>query len=242
MIQLRVYPTRNAVARAAAAQFVSASERAMTTRGRFVIALSGGSTPLDMFRLLVDEYTTAVEWVHTQVFWGDERCVPSNDPENNAHNARLALLDHVPIPINNIHRVQTELSPEDAADDYEHTLRDYFESRGMSEPRFDLLLLGMGSEGHTASLFPGSEALHEEERWVVPTYVEKLDSWRVTLTPVALNAATKVVFLVAGDEKAPALAQVLGETKQPDLYPAQIIDPPRGDVLWIADEAAASQL
>ncbi len=242
MMQIRVYPSRNAVARAAAAQFVSAAERAITTQGRFTVALSGGSTPHDMFRLLVDEDATTIDWARTQVFWGDERCVPLKDSENNAHGARQALLDHVQIPVNNIHRIQTDLAPEAAADNYEQTLRSFFGSRGLDQPRFDLLMLGMGSEGHTASLFPGSSALYEQERWVVPTYVEKLESWRVTLTPVALNAATKVLFLVAGEEKAPVLKHVLNEYKQPYLYPAQIIDPPQGDVLWIVDEAAASQL
>ncbi len=242
MTQLRVYPTRNAVAQAAAAQFVAAAERAQTARERFIVALSGGHTPRDLFRILVDEYGTTVDWVHTQVFWGDERCVPQQDLENNAHMARLALLDHVQIPMSNIHRVQTDLDPEAAAADYERTLRQYFGARGLQQPRFDLVLLGLGSEGHTASLFPGSPALHETDRWTSAVYVEKLDSWRVTLTPVALNAATKVIFLVVGEEKASILKQVLSDPKQPDLYPAQIINPPQGQVLWIADEAAASQL
>ncbi len=242
MTQLRVYPTRNAVAQAATAQFVTAAERAQTARDRFIVALSGGNTPRDMFRMLVNEYGTTLDWVHTQVFWGDERCVPMNDVENNAHNARLALLDQVPIPLNNIHRIQSELPPEAAAADYERTLRQYFGARGLQQPRFDLVLLGLGPEGHTASLFPGSPALHEQEHWVSAVYVEKLESWRVTLTPLALNAATKVIFLVVGEEKAPILKQVLSEPKQPDLYPAQIVNPPQGQVLWIADEAAASQL
>ena len=242
MTQLRVYPTRNAVAQAAAAQFVAAAERAQTARERFAVALSGGNTPRDLFRTLVDDYGTTIDWVHTHVFWGDERCVPLDDVENNAHMARQTLLDHVQIPMNNIHRIQTELDPKAAAADYERTLHQYFGARGLQQPRFDLVLLGLGPEGHTASMFPGSPALHETERWVSEVYVEKLDSWRVTLTPVALNAATKVIFLVVGEEKAGILKQVLSDPKQPDLYPAQIIDPPQGQVLWIADEAAASQL
>ena len=242
MRQLRVYPTRNAVAQAAATQFVSAAERAQTVHERFTVALSGGHTPRDLFRTLVDEYGTTVDWVRTQVFWGDERCVPLNDVENNAHMARLSLLDHIPIPLNNIHRMQTEQPPEAAAEDYEGMLRRYFGARGLQQPRFDLVLLGLGPEGHTASLFPGSPALHETERWTKAVYVEKLDSWRVTLTPLALNAATKVIFLVVGEEKAAILKQVLSDPKQPDLFPAQVIDPPQGEVLWIADEAAASQL
>jgi len=241
MSQVRVYPTRNAAAHAAAVQFVAAAERAVTTRERFTVALSGGTTPRDVYHLLsADSTYEGVEWRKVRVFWGDERCVPYNDPQNNAHMAREALLNHVQIPVHNIHRVQTELPPEQAADDYEQTMRSYFAERGMNQPRFDFMMLGMGAEGHTASLFPNSPLLHETERWVAATYVEPLDSWRVTLTPVALNAASKIVFLVVGEDKAEALKRVLSEPKQPDLYPAQIVDPPQGQVTWIVDKAAAA--
>ncbi len=210
-------------------------------RERFAVALSGGSTPRDLFRLLsTDEYSSSIDWQRVHVFWGDERCVPLDDKDNNAHMARETLLNHVPIPVPNIHRVESQLEPEAAAQDYEKTLRAYFSERGLKEARFDLLLLGMGGEGHTASMFPGSPALHETQRWVMPVYVEKLSSWRITLTPPALNAAAKVIFLIAGEEKAPAVKAVLGDPKQPDLYPAQIINPPQGEVLWILDQPAAS--
>jgi 6-phosphogluconolactonase len=241
--QLRVYPTRNDVARAAAAQVVDACDKALTTRGRFTIALSGGSTPRELYRLLAtEEYASSFDWQRIHVFWSDERCVPLNSPDNNAHMARDVLLNHVPISISNIHRVQSELEAEAAAQDYEQTLRKYFAARGMQLPQFDLLLLGMGAEGHTASLFPGSQALYEQERWVVATYVDQLESWRVTLTPVALNAATRIIFLVVGEEKSEALKHVLNEPIQPELYPAQIIDPPQGQVLWIVDHSAAALL
>ena len=243
MSQIRVYPTRIAAAHAAVAQFIVSSEKAITARGRFTVALAGGSTPRDVYRLLAnDEYSPLVEWDHTQVFWGDERCVPLADPENNAHMAREALLDHVSIPMDHIHRVQSQFPPEDAALDYEHILRNYFFARGLDAPRFDLVLLGMGAEGHTASLFPYSSALYERERWCVATFVDKIQQWRITLTPLALNSASKVIFLVVGEEKAEALREVLSEPKNPELFPAQIIDPAEGRVLWIVDQAAASLL
>jgi len=239
--QLRVYPTRSAAAHAAAAQFVASTERAMTTQGRFTVALAGGNTPRDVYRLLAsDEYAPMVDWKNVHVFWGDERCVPLNDAENNAHMARETLLDHVPVPVTNIHRIQSQLPPEEAALDYEKTLRQFFNSRDMKLPRFDLVLLGLGAEGHTASLFPGSPLITERERWAAAVYVEKMKSWRITLTPVALNAASKVIFTVIGEEKAQAVKQILSEPKQPNLLPAQIVDPPEGQVVWIADKAAAS--
>ncbi len=243
MSQVRVYPSRVAAAQAAAAQFITSAEKAVTARGRFTVALAGGSTPRDVYRLLAnDEYAPLVDWEFAHIFWGDERCVPLGDHENNAHMARETLLDSVPIPMDHIHRIQSQFPPEEAALDYEHILRNFFFERGIDAPRFDLVLLGMGAEGHTASLFPHSPALHEPERWCVAAYVEPLQSWRVTLTPLALNAAAKIIFLVVGEEKAEALRQVLSEPKDPDLYPAQMIDPPEGRVLWIVDQAAASLL
>lgn len=243
MSQVRVYPTRIAAAHAAAAQFVATAEKATTARGRFSAVLAGGNTPRDVYRLLAsDEYAPMVSWQQTQMFWGDERVVSLSDPENNGHMARETLLNYVPIPVESIHRIQSSLPPDEAADGYEQTLRDYFNTRGMPEPRFDLVFLGMGEEGHTASLFPHSPVLRERQRWVSATFVEQKQSWRITMTPVALNAASKIIFLVFGEEKAEALRQVLSEPKHPDDFPAQIIDPPQGQVLWIVDKAAASLL
>lgn len=243
MSQVRVYPTRSAAAHAVAAQFVATAEKATTARGRFSVVLAGGATPRDVYRLLAsDEYAPMVAWQKTHVFWGDERAVSLNDPENNAHMARETLLNYVPIPVENIHRIQSQLTPQEAADDYERTLRAYFSTRGMSEPRFDLVLLGMGAEGHIASLFPRTPVLQERSRWVVATYVEPKHTWRISLTPVALNAASKIIFLVIGEEKAQALKQALSEPKRPDDFPAQVINPPQGQVLWIVDKAAAAVL
>lgn len=243
MSQVRVYPTRIAAAHAAAAQFVATAEKAIAARGRFSVALSGGNTPRDVYRLLASsEYSPMIDWKLAQIFWGDERAVPLNDPENNALMALDSLLNHVPIPPENVHRIQSQLPPQDAAQDYEQTLRAYFAGRGLVLPRFDLVLLGLGAEGHTASLFPHSSVLGEREHWVAASFVDPAKSWRITLTPVALNAASKVIFLAGGEEKAQALKQVLGDTKNPDLLPAQIIDPPQGQVLWIVDKAAAALL
>jgi 6-phosphogluconolactonase len=239
--QVRVYPTRSAAAHAAAAQFVATAEKAMNARGRFTVALAGGNTPRDVYRLLAtEEYASMVDWPNVSVFWGDERCVPFNDPENNASMARETLLNHVPVAPNNIYRIQSQLPPQEAAQNYEQTLRRYFSGRGTNLPNFDLVLLGIGAEGHTASLFPGSPLLNEKERWVGAVYVEKMKSWRISLTPVALNAASKVLFTVIGEEKAQAVKQILTEPKQPNLLPAQVVDPPDGQVLWIFDKPASS--
>jgi 6-phosphogluconolactonase len=178
-----------------------------------------------------------VDWARVHVFWGDERCVPPDHPESNYRLAREALLDHVPLPPANVHRIPTEQEPVQAAADYEQTLRRFFGPG--SVPRFDLVLLGLGTDGHTASLFPGTPAVHEYERWVVAHYVSSLPAWRVTLTPAVLNAADQVTFLVAGEEKAGALKQVLAGPYQPDVLPAQVVRPAGGSLLWLVDDAAA---
>ena len=243
MAQVRVYPNRTATAHAAAAQFVATAEKAVTTRRRFTVALAGGSTPRDIYRLLAsDEYSSMMEWDLVHVFWGDERAVPFNDQENNGRMAKETLLNHVPIPAQNVYRIQSQLTPQEAADNYDQTLHRYFGERNMKEPRFDLVMLGLGAEGHTASLFPHSAALSEADHWTMAVYVPQNQSWRITLTPIALNAASKIMFVVVGEEKAQALKQVLSEPKHPDLLPAQIIDPPQGQVLWIVDKAAAMLL
>jgi len=172
------------------------------------------------------------------VFWGDERCVPPEHPESNYRLAREALLDHVPLPLANIHRIHTEREPAQAAADYERTLRRFFGPG--NAPRFDLVLLGLGTDGHTASLFPGTPAVQEHERWVVAHYVPSLAAWRVTLTPAVLNAADQVTFLVAGAEKAGVLDRVLNGPCQPDVLPAQVVRPAGGSLLWLVDAAAQS--
>jgi len=246
MSELKVYPDAKDLAQAAAEHFAARAEVAVASRGRFAVALSGGSTPRATYALLTNpEFVTRVNWPRVHVFWGDERCVPPDHPDSNYSMARQTVLDHVPIPAENIHRVRGEIDPERAADGYERTLRDFFAARpGETEaaPRFDLILLGMGGDGHTASLFPGTAAIHEETRWVVAHFVDKLNAWRVTLTPVVINAAAQVTFLVVGAGKAEQLREVLTGPLQPDLLPSQIVKPADGHLLWLLDAAAAAHL
>ena len=237
---VEVYADGAALAEAVAEQIVTLAWSAITARGRFSIGLSGGSTPRGLFELLAHEsYASRLDWSRVHVFWGDERCVPPDDPESNYGMAREALLKYVPLPDENVRRVRGELPPTQAADDYERALRRFFDDQ---KPRFDLLLQGMGDDGHTASLFPNTKALRERNRWVIPNYVPKLDTWRITLTVTAINAARNVIFIVSGAGKAQALHDVLEGPHQPDNLPSQFFAPANGQVTWMVDEAAASLL
>lgn len=246
MVEIETFPDAAGLARAAADQWVALAAASMAARGQFSVALSGGSTPRALYSLLAtSEFAARVDWSRLNVFWGDERCVPPDHPESNYRMARQALLDHVPVPLSNIHRIPCELEPQQAAAAYEQTLRAWFAGRQIVEgapPRFDLILLGMGEDGHTASLFPGAAALGERTRWVVAYNVISLGAWRVTLTPVVVNAAAHVMFLVSGANKAEKLRQVLTGPYRPDKLPAQIVRPTRGRLIWLADAAAASAL
>ena len=240
MSDVRTYSHASTLARAAAEHFVALAQEAVSARGRFAVALAGGSTPRAMYALLATgEFAPRVDWTRVHIFWGDERCVPPDHPDSNYRMAREALLDHVPIPSDHVHRIQGEIEPALAADAYERTLQAFFTPR---QPRFDLILLGLGDDGHTASLFPGMAAIHEQTRWVVAHYVSKLSAWRVTLTPVAINAAANVTFLVSGATKAERLSQALTGPYQPDILPSQIVRPAEGRLLWLVDAAAAAQL
>jgi 6-phosphogluconolactonase len=183
-----------------------------------------------------------------QIFWGDERMVPYSHTDSNYRMAHAALLIKVPIPESNVHRILGELEPAEAALRYEDVLRETFQVTADEEggesgiPRFDLILLGMGGDGHTASLFPGSDAVHEKKRWAVPNYVKDLGVWRVTLTPPVLNAAAHVLFLIAGGDKAERLYEVLHGPYRPDLLPAQLVEPQAGKLEWLIDEAAGALL
>jgi 6-phosphogluconolactonase len=240
MAEVRVYTGASALARAAAEHFVALSIAAVRAHGQFAVALSGGSTPKTLYSLLAtNEFAARLDWTRVHIFWGDERCVPPEHPDSNYRMARQALLDHAPIPAGNIYRIQGEREPAEAADDYERALQAFFTRR---QPRFDLILLGMGDDGHTASLFPGTAVIHEQARWVVAYYVEKLRAWRVTLTPVVINAAANVTFVVSGAGKAECLSRVLTGPYQPDVLPAQIVRPADGHLLWLLDVDAAAQL
>jgi 6-phosphogluconolactonase len=248
---VEVYPYAQRVANAAADHFVTLAREAMASRGRFAVALAGGSTPKAAYSLLAtNEFARRVDWSRVHVFWGDERCVPPNHPDGNYRMAREALIDRVPLPASNVHRMRGELEPGKAAADYEKTLGTFFDSpfgegaagASVPPPRFDLILLGMGDDGHTASLFPGLRAIHEQRCWVLAHYVEKLEAWRITLTPAIINAAAEVTFVVTGSAKAERLRQVLTGPYQPDVLPAQIVGPDPGRLRWLLDEAAATLL
>jgi 6-phosphogluconolactonase len=236
-----VYSDPDGVARAAAQEFVEHARRFIASEGMFAVALAGGNTPRRMYRVLAaPEYSAHVGWSKVQVFWGDERTVPPDHPDSNYGMARGELLERVPIPKANLHRMEAER--EDlgrAAQEYEGILRDYlaFDARGF--PGFHLILLGLGVEGHTASLFSGSGGLQGTSRWVSTPLVQELGTRRMTLTLPVLNAAHQVLFLVTGAEKAPSLRDVLAGKSEPPL-PAQQVTVPRGRRTFLADAAAAS--
>jgi 6-phosphogluconolactonase len=242
-----VLPDAAALARAAAERFVVAAERAIADHERFVVALSGGSTPRRMYELLAkDSFASRVSWSRVHLLWGDERCVPPTDPESNYRMAREALLDHVPLPAENVHRMHGEDDPARAAQSYEAMLRELLHTpngppRSDPERSIDLALLGLGDNGHTASIFPGSAAVDERERWVMADYVREVAMWRITLTAPVLNAAAAVLFLVSGAAKASVVERVLEGPRQPRELPAQLIAPPRG-MRWMLDRAAAAEL
>jgi 6-phosphogluconolactonase len=226
----------------AAAEFVRQANERSATAGRFVVALSGGSTPRALYSLLADaEFQSQVPWHRVHFFWGDERCVPPEHPDSNYRMAFETLLSKAPVPEKNIHRIEGEEKPEIAAAKYEKAIRDFFQLADSELPRFDLILLGLGDDGHTASLFPGSEALQETRRLAVATYVEKLKSHRVTLTLPVLNHAANIFFLVAGENKTGILKDVL-QRESSKNFPAQQIDPPNGRLVWFVDQAADASL
>jgi 6-phosphogluconolactonase len=220
---------------------------ALAERGRFTFAFSGGNTPRPVYaRLASAVYRDRIDWSRVQVFFGDERCVPPDDPRSNYYMARTVLCDHVPIPAANVHRIHGEDPPEQAAAEYAAELERTFggdaKTGGPPPDGFDLVLLGMGDNGHTASLFPGLAAVTESIHWVMAQYVEVVGMWRLTLTPVILNAANHVAFLVAGADKAEMLSKVLEGPYQPVVLPAQIITPTHGELHWLVDAAAAAHL
>jgi len=233
---------------AGVADYITAlATRAIAERGRFTFAFSGGNTPRPVYeRVASVGYIDRIDWSRVQVFFGDERCVPPEDPQSNYHMARTALGDRVPIPAANIHRMHGEDPPEQAAEEYAEELERTFggdAKKGGAPPNgFDLVLLGMGDNGHTASLFPGLAAVTESVRWVMAQYVEVVGMWRVTLTPVILNAARNVAFLVKGADKAEMLQKVLEGPYQPVVLPSQIIKPTNGELRWLVDAAAAARL
>jgi 6-phosphogluconolactonase len=237
---VRVFETTVAMNASAAQRLIDLAAKSVAARGRFVLSLSGGNTPRDLYALLATEsYRPRVPWKSTFVFWGDERCVPADDERNNAHAAATLLLKKIDLPSSHIYPIPVGLPPADAAKKYEKTLRVFF---GKDAPRFDLLLLGLGENGHTASLFPGTRVLNEKIRWVKEVLVKDQRPDRVTLTMPLINQARHIFFLVTGEEKSDILAKVLAAPFRPDRYPAQGIRPEHGEVAWYVDDKAASRL
>jgi 6-phosphogluconolactonase len=224
----------------AMSMFLALAKQAIDKRGVFSVALSGGSTPESLYRALVDSAVQAqINWQKVHLFWGDERNVPASDPDSNYRMVNEALMKHIAIPAENVHRVPTEMTVTEAAIAYEKDLRLFFPG---DWPRFDLVLLGMGEDGHTASLFPHSEGLADEKRWFIANFAPKRDFWRLTLTKNAINAARHVLVLVKGAHKAPMLAQVLRGDFNPIEKPIQSINPVDGQLTWLLDEDVASLL
>ena len=243
--EVRILPDSAALARAAADEFIRSARAAVAAHARFTVALSGGSTPKATFALLAtDELRGAnkLPWDKVHVFFGDERHVPPDHDDSNYRMATDALLAKVPIPPGNVHRVHAELAAAVAAAEYESELRRVFNPRPGEFPRFDLIVLGMGPDGHTASLFPGTAALEEHRALVVANWVEKLKSHRITLTYPVLNAAAEVLFVAGGADKADMLRHVLLGDPSGHTYPAQFVRPQNGQLLWLMDEAAAGKL
>ena len=240
MPDLHILPTSDDVAREAAEFVAELAERRTHTQDFFTVALAGGSTPSNLYQLLGSPpYTGRIDWDRWQVFWGDERCVPPDHRDSNYRMAREALLDRVPIPADRIHRMKGEAAPHDAAEEYEQELLDVFRS---GRPVFDLILLGIGEDGHTASLFPGTDALDEKRRQVVANWVPHLRAYRVTFTLPLINDAGTVAFLVTEESKAGVLGEVLQYPSRVPEPPSALVCPVSGRVHWFLTRAAASRL
>ena len=240
-----VEPDAAVLARRAAQYFVEMAERAVAARGRARIAISGGSTPKAAFALLADPaqpWQARMPWHRLDLWWVDERSVPPDHPDSNYRMTRETMLDHVPVRPEQIHRMEGELEPEEAAARYESELRNSFRLEGAELPQFDGLALGMGSDGHTASLFPHTPALLELGRLVAANYVEAKHAWRVTLTLPVINRASHVFFLVSGADKAQILKEVLMGPRDPERLPSQLIAPTNGILTLLLDRAAAALL
>jgi 6-phosphogluconolactonase len=241
------FPDAEAVSRAAADEFVRLAGAAILARGRFAVVLSGGSTPKRMYQLLAEpEWASKVDWPKVHLFWGDERAVPPDHPDSNYGMAKAALLDKLPGPGPQVHRMEAEQLEQRAGaaalDSYRSAIATVFGvARDGDPPSFDLILLGMGPDGHTASLFPHTTALGQPKRWVVGNFVPKFNAMRMTFTATLINRAAEVLFLVAGADKAAVLAEVLEGPPDPDRLPSQLIKP-AGRLRWFVDAAAAADL
>jgi 6-phosphogluconolactonase len=244
-IDMKIVANADELARAAAEQFLLVAHEAVQERGIFTVVLSGGSTPRNLYSILAGDarFRDGIQWDRVHFFWGDERHVPPADPESNYRMANEAMLSKVPVPPANVHRIESETSVAGlAAYEYEQKLSEFFRLSEGQFPRFDLAFLGLGADGHTASLFPGTKALNEQHRLVVSNWVGKFYTDRITMTAPVFNHAAYVVFLVGGEDKAAPLKAVLEGNYEPLQLPAQLISPRDGRLLWIVDSSAARLL
>ena len=244
-IEYVVEPDGGSLARRTAQHFVEVVEQATSRRGRARIAISGGSTPKAAFQLLADPgqaWFKQMPWDKLEIYWVDERTVPPDHPDSNYRMTREALLDHVPLEPEQVHRMEGELEPEIAAARYESLLRNNFRLEGAESPRFDLIALGMGDDGHTASIFPHTEAIHTLGRLVTANQVPQMDTWRITLTWPVINQGSSVFFLIGGKNKAELVKEVFTGPRDPERLPSQLIWPSNGILTLILDRDAASLL
>jgi 6-phosphogluconolactonase len=239
--KLRIFDDLERLSIHAANLFSEQAARSILERDQFLIALNGGGTPTRLFQLLATDFRDKIEWAKVHVFWGDERCVPPDDPGSSYGQARELLLSRVPIPESNIHRIKGEFTPVEASKEYSLLLKEYA-SPPFNWPRFDLVYLGMGEDGHTASLFPGSPVNVTEAALPVTAHYQDRPANRVTLTQLVLNSARMIVFMATGEKKAITLAEVLSDRYNPELYPAQRIDSKDGELIWLVDDGAAGKL
>ena len=244
--EISVHPDPDALAHDAARRFVQSAREAIDLADRFSVALSGGSTPKAMHQILAADYRDAIDWTKVEIFFGDERSVPPDHAESNYRMASETLLSKVPIPPDNVHRMRGEIDPNEAAKEYGLMLKEKFPSTGSGQAAdggLDLIFLGLGEDGHTASLFPGTAAVNETHHRCVANYAEHSTtgkSWRITLTAPFINRCRAVIFLVAGAAKAKALSAVLEGPPQPQKFPAQLIQPQNGKLIWLVDAQAAA--
>lgn len=239
-MELHIFKNPDELSHAAAQWIAGDIASTLKKQDRYTIALSGGSTPKALHKILAaSPYKEQIDWSKLHIFWGDERAVPFDDDRNNAKMAFDTLLNFVPVPAAQIHVMRTDMGPEQSASEYENILHRYFDKTVNS---FDLVLLGMGDDGHTLSLFPGTAAVHEEKAWAIAFFLQAQDMYRITLTKTIVNRSAKIAFLTTGTAKAHALKEVLQGAYNPDLYPSQVIKPVSGELHWFVDEAAAAGL
>jgi 6-phosphogluconolactonase len=254
-MQINIYQNIDELSQQAAEWMVDYIHKTLQLHDRFTIALSGGSTPKKLHLLLSSNpIKNKIDWQRLHVFWGDERYVPFTDDRNNAKMAFDTLLDHVPVPQSQVHVMRTDIDPERSANEYEELLKEYFpEVANVSHltsdnspltihHSFDLVILGLGDNAHTLSLFPGEEVIHEKNSWVKAVFVKEVNMERITLTAPIVNLSKRILFVVSGQAKAEAVSHVLQNKYAPDLYPAQIIKPENDELYWFLDEAAASRI